>query len=220
MKRFLFAILALLPIVPSVWAQGESLSITGVVINGADGNPLPMCIVQLMQDGRCRTQGVSDYAGNYVLPPTAPGRYDVLITQFGDTLMHCRGIELGRDTRVRCTVMPPSYKADDTPVAVASGGFRQLKPVLVVGRYNMLAITGHLITNPDDPRLWNMSGKMDHEEPQDISFFYSIYKQFYKLKAQGYDIASPFELIYPEVHHPASDSAKYDYHLWVLGFKL
>ncbi len=57
---------------------------------------------------------------------------------------------------------------------------------------------------------------MDHVEPKDISYFYSIYKTFYKLKKMGYQITSPFEPVYPEVHHPASDSV--DYKLWILGF--
>ena len=56
-------------------------------------------------------------------------------------------------------------------------------------------------------------------EDKDISFWYRRYKLFYKLKAMGYNITSPFELIYPEVYHPASDSNAVDYNFWFLGLK-
>ena len=198
MKKVFFALLTVVVAASVAHGQSDRLSVTGTVVNGADGNPLPLCQVRLLQDGQCRASGVSDYAGHYSLSSAAPGIYDLLITQFGDTLMLCCGIALSRDTWARCVVQPPSDV--EATVAYNTPGFMQLQPVLVVGRYHMLAYTGHLITSPDDPRLWNMSGRMDHEEPRDESFFYSIYKTFYKLKAQGYDITSPFELIYPEVH--------------------
>lgn len=60
--------LALLP-VAKAQEVGGGLAVTGVVINGADGNPLPFCFVHLMQDGRSRAMAVTDYAGNYTLPP-------------------------------------------------------------------------------------------------------------------------------------------------------
>ena len=61
---------------------------------------------------------------------------------------------------------------------------------------------------------------MDSFEDLDISFWYSQYKLFYKLRKLGYNITSPFELIYPEIYHPASDSNAVDYKIWVLGIKI
>lgn len=157
MRHILLLIaLALLP-VAKAQDVGGWLTVTGVVINGADGNPLPFCFVHLMRDGRSKAVAVTDYAGNYTLPPIAAGTYSVLVLQFGDTLMHYKGLTLSRDTWVRSVVMPPSEdELSDVPYYDA-GWFRYLRPVLVVGQKNMLQKMGLLITSPHDPRLWDFN---------------------------------------------------------------
>lgn len=198
----------------------DNVRVTGTVINGADGNPLPFCFVHLMQDGRSKVYAVTDYAGNYTIPATKAGAYDLLVVQFGDTLMYYKGLTLLRNTWVRSVVMPPLGESNDMLPQYVNGKIRNLRPVLIYShRHSVLAKMGFLITDPNDPRLWDFSGQMDPFGDLELSFWWSKYKQFYKLKAMGYQITSPFELVYPEIYHPASDSSAVDYNIWILGFK-
>lgn len=217
MKRILsIAILCLLPLAAS--AQG--LTAEGVVINAIDGNGLPLCVVQLKQDGAIKARAVTDYAGRYMLQSVVQGVYDIVVVQFGDTLCRYRGLTLERNTLIRHYVQPPAGVESEPTIDYALG-VRLLRPATVSVRIkNMLGQMGLLINNPDDPRLWNFSGRMDSFEDLDISFWYSQYKLFYKLRKLGYNITSPFELIYPEIYHPASDSNAVDYKIWVLGIKI
>ncbi len=198
----------------------DMLHVAGTVVNGADGNVLPLCRVQLLQGKTCVAEAYSDYAGNYKMKNLLPGSYTFLVTQFGDTLMRYYGLRLERDTWVRSVVMPPADDGNDAPPPLVDGKIRYLKPVLIYShRHSLLAKMGLLITDPGDPRLWNFSGQMDPSEDLDISFWYSRYKLFYKLRKMGYNITSPFELVYPEVYHPAADSTAADYNIWFLGIK-
>ena len=217
MKRILsIAILCLLPLAAS--AQG--LTAEGVVINAVDGNGLPLCVVQLKQDGAIKARAVTDYAGRYMLQSVVQGVYDIVVVQFGDTLCRYRGLTLERNTLIRHYVQPPAGVESEPTIDYALG-VRLLRPATVSVRVkNMLGQMVLLINNPDDPRLWNFSGRMDSFEDLDISFWYSQYKLFYKLRKLGYNITSPFELIYPEIYHPASDSNAVDYKIWVLGIKI
>lgn len=198
----------------------QSLSIEGVVINSVDGNGLPLCVVQLFAGDRSMSKAVSDYAGRYSLPPVPAGSYDILVVQFGDTLCHYKGLSLSKNTQIHHYVWPPVGEIPE-PTIDYSLGIKLLRPVtLRVPAGNLLAYMGLLITDPNDPRLWDFSGRMDSFEDLDISFWYSQYKLFYKLRKLGYNITSPFELIYPEIYHPASDSNAVDYKIWVLGIKI
>lgn len=202
MKCILLHILSLLVLLPCL-AQG--VTVQGEVINGVDGNGLPLCSVQLLSGGRSRARAVSDYAGRYTLPQVPPGSYDIVVVQFGDTLCNYHGLTVMRNTHVRHIVQPPTGDRPEPTLDYASG-IRLLRPVNIRVRVvNMLEPMGLLITSPDDPRLWNFSGHMDDFEDADISFWYNKYKTFFKLKAMGYDITSPFQLIYPENHYPAPE---------------
>lgn len=214
------AFILLLSFLPAVhaYAQADSLTVIGTVVNGVDDNVLPLCKVHLIKDGICWASGISDYDGNYSLPPVVAGDYTFLVTQFGDTLMCVKGLRLSRNTMVRSVIQPPMGGFSTLPT-IAVGGLVPLRPVSVKARRNLLYGMGLQITSPNDPRLWDFSGRMDSFEDLDISFWYSQYKLFYKLKAMGYNITSPFELIYPEVYHPASDSNAVDYNFWFLGLK-
>lgn len=219
MKHRAIIMLLLLPVL-QVYAQADSLTVTGTVVNGADGNVLPLCKVHLMKDGICHASGISDYEGNYELPPVAAGDYTFLVTQFGDTLMCYKGLHLTRNTLVRSVIQPPRGGLSKLP-AISTGGLVPLYPVSVRSKRNLLSGMGLLISNPDDPRLWNFSGQMDpFFEDADISFWWRFYKHFNKLKAMGYNITSPFEMIYPEVYHPESDSSATRWNIWVLGLKI
>lgn len=139
----------------------DHVKVTGTVINGADGNPLPFCYVHLLQDGRSKVYAVTDYAGNFNIPVTQTGSFDFLVVQFGDTLMHYKGLTLSRDTWVRSVVMPPSEEELSNVPYYDAGNYRYLKPVLVVGRHNLLYDMGLLITSPNDPRLGIRSASQD-----------------------------------------------------------
>lgn len=217
MKQWVIILLAIL--FPLVRAQSqELLTVSGIVVNGADGNALPLCRVQLISDKTSHPEGYSDYAGNYLIRDVKPGVYTLLITQFGDTLMHYKGLTLTRDTWVRSVVLPPSEnELSDVPQHIIAG-LRTLRSVLIYShRHSQLAKMGLLISSPDDPRLWNFSGHMDDLFEPEKSFWWGRYKMFYSLRKMGYQITSPFELVHPEVYRPASDSV--DYKIWILGFR-
>lgn len=219
MKHWVVVLIALVMPMAEVLSQ-DTLHVSGTVVNGADGNVLPLCRVQLLQGKISVAEAYSDYAGNYNMKNVPPGSYTFLVTQFGDTLMRYYGLRLERDTWVRSVVLPPADDGNDAPPPLVDGKIRYLKPVLIYShRHSLLAKMGLLITDPNDPRLWNFSGQMDPFEDLDISFWYSRYKLFYKLRKMGYNITSPFELVYPEVYHPASDSTAADYNVWFLGLK-
>lgn len=186
------------------WAQEES--VRGEVINGIDGNGLSLCVVQLLVNGESKARAVSDYAGRYDLQQVAPGSYDILVVQFGDTLCNYHGLTVTRDTWVRHIVWPPTDETSP-PTIDDDLGITLLRQVKIQVRViNMLEPMGLLIKSPDDPRLWNFSGRMDEFEDTDISFWYKKYKLFYKLRAMGYDITSPFELMYPENHYTTTET--------------
>lgn len=219
MKHWVVVLIALVMPMAEVLSR-DTLHVSGTVVNGADGNVLPLCRVQLLQGKTCVAEAYSDYAGNYKMKNLLPGSYTFLVTQFGDTLMRYYGLHLERDTWVCSVVMPPADDGNDAPPPLVDGKIRYLKPVLIYShRHSLLAKMGLLITDPGDPRLWNFSGQMDPSEDLDISFWYSRYKLFYKLRKMGYNITSPFELVYPEVYHPAADSTAADYNIWFLGIK-
>ena len=201
-------------------AAAQSLSVEGFVINSVDGNGLPLCVVQLFADGRSIAKAVSDYSGWYSMPKVPVGNYDIIVVQFGDTLCHYKGLSLSRNTLIRHYVQPPMGEIPE-PTIDYSLGMKLLRPVtLRVPSGNLLAYMGLLINDPNDPRLWDFSGRMDSFEDTDLSFWYRRYKLFYKLRKMGYNVTSPFELIYPEIYHPASDSNAVDYKIWVLGIKI
>ena len=149
----------------------DYIMVTGTVINGADGNPLPFCYVHMLQNESSRVCSVTDYAGNYKIPATKAGTFDLLVVQFGDTLMHYKGLTLSRDAWVRIVVMPPSAEELSNVPYYDAGVFRHLRPVLIVGQKNLLYKMGLLITSPHDPRLWDFNGRFagDHSASRDLS---------------------------------------------------
>ena len=233
-------LLMALMLLPVAKAQdgGERLTVTGTVINGADGNPLPFCFVHLMQDGRSRAMAVTDYAGNYTLPPIAAGTYSVLVLQFGDTLMHYKGLTLSRDTWVRSVVLPPSDEKLSNMPYYDAGMFRYLRPILIVAQKNMLHNMGLLITSPHDPRLWDFNGRFDgdHSASRDLSGskihfgllvhpgfevhpLGSAMKNDLILYGRIRDVLIPAPTVPWEIIAPASDSTAVDYKIWIPGIK-
>ena len=228
MKRMLSIVSALLLSMPPMWAQAAHghLSVTGVVINGVDANPLPLCIVKFLQSGECKASGISDCAGEYSLPGLPPGSYDILVTQFGDTLMHYKGLTLSRDTWVRSVVMPPGDNGRDDWLPQRVAGMVNLPMVRVTAQRNLLARMGLLITSPDDSRLWNFSGRMDGDHSAnrsgDFEFGTALCHPGFEVHPLGSAMKNEL-ILYGrilDVYHPASDSSSIDYRFWILGFKL
>ncbi|MCR5589679.1 MAG: hypothetical protein K6F72_08685 [Bacteroidales bacterium] len=163
----------------------DHVKVTGTVINGADGNPLPFCYVHLLQDGRSKVYAVTDYAGNFNIPVAQTGSFDFLVVQFGDTLMHYKGLTLSRDTWVRSVVMPPSEEELSNVPYYDAGNYRYLKPVLVVGRHNLLYDMGLLITSPNDPRLGIRSASKNLSTEHPIETTLLLYHPGFEVSSLG-----------------------------------
>ena len=166
--RFLVALMAL-TVAVSARSQADSLTVEGVVVNTVDGRVLPMCHVQLLQGGRSMGIALTDYDGYFELPPLPAGSYTLLVTQFGDTMMCYKNLRLTRDSWLRSIVAPPAGDADHVPMLVQHPNMVWLQPVNIRGTRNMLYKMGLLITSPNDPRLWNFSGRMGSPAPASVA---------------------------------------------------
>lgn len=166
--RFLIALMALTVAVVAR-SQVDSLTVEGIVVNEVDGNVLPLCNVQLLQEGHCVASTFTDYDGRFVMPTLAAGSYTFLVTQFGDTMMCYKGLSLRRDSRVRSIVTPPPAGVGELPLPPNHPNMVWLQPVNIRGTRNLLYRMGLLITSPDDPRLWNLSGRMGSPAPASIA---------------------------------------------------
>ena len=166
--RFLIALMALTVAVVAR-SQVDSLTVEGIVVNEVDGNVLPLCNVQLLQEGHCVASAFTDYDGRFVMPTLAAGSYTFLVTQFGDTMMCYKGLSLRRDSRVRSIVTPPPAGVGELPLPPNHPNMVWLQPVNIRGTRNLLYRMGLLITSPDDPRLWNLSGRMGSPAPASIA---------------------------------------------------
>ena len=142
-------------------SQADSLTVVGIVVNEVDGNVLPLCNVQLFQEGHSVASALTDYDGRYVMPPLAAGSYTFLVTQFGDTMMCYKGLILTRNTRVRSVVTPPPAGIDELPLPPNHPQMVWLQPVNIRGTRNLLYKMGLLITSPNDLRLWNFCGRAE-----------------------------------------------------------
>ena len=142
-------------------SQSDSLTVEGIIVNEVDGNVLPLCNVQLFQEGHSAASALTDYDGRYVMPPLAAGSYTFLVTQFGDTMMCYKGLILTRNTRVRSVVTPPPAGIDELPLPPNHPQMVWLQPVNIRGTRNLLYKMGLLITSPNDLRLWNFCGRAE-----------------------------------------------------------
>lgn len=142
-------------------SQADSLTVVGIVVNEVDGNVLPLCNVQLFQEGHSVASALTDYDGRYVMPPLAAGSYTFLVTQFGDTMMCYKGLILTRNTRVRSVVTPPPAGVGELPLPPNHPQMVWLQPVNIRGTRNLLYKMGLLITSPNDLRLWNFCGRAE-----------------------------------------------------------
>ncbi len=139
-------------------SQSDSLTVEGIIVNEVDGNVLPLCNVQLLQEGHCVASALTDYDGRFVMPTLATGSYTFLVTQFGDTMMYYKSLRLTRDALVRSVVTPPPAGVGELPLPPNHPQMVWLNTVSVYAKRNMLYKMGLLITSPNDLRLWNFNG--------------------------------------------------------------
>lgn len=167
-SRFLIALMALIVAV-AARSQADSLTVEGVVVNNVDGRVLPMCHVQLLQGERSMGIALTDYDGYFELPSLPAGSYTLLVTQFGDTMMCYKNLRLTRDSWLRSIVAPPAGDAGSVPMFAQHPNMVWLNTVSIYAKRNMLYKMGLLITSPNDPRLWNLSGRMGSPAPASIA---------------------------------------------------
>lgn len=138
----------------------EMIYVEGEVVNVVENIPLPFCEVQMLRGTKAVSHAKCDGAGNYVIPSMPAGEYALLITQFGDTLMHVKGVRLERDSRIISRVALPDASKGQLwlPTDLKQINLGEIK---ILAPRHMLAKMGLLITSPNDPRLWNFSGRMD-----------------------------------------------------------
>lgn len=166
--RFLVALMAL-TVAVAARSQADSLTVEGIVVNEADGKVLPLCNVQLFQEGHSVASALTDDDGRFVMPTLAAGSYTFLVTQFGDTMMCYKGLVLIRNTYMRSIVTPPAAGVGELPLPPNHPQMVWLQPVNIRGTRNLLYKMGLLITSPNDPRLWNLSGRMGSPAPASIA---------------------------------------------------
>lgn len=151
--------------------SADAIYVEGEVMNIVESIPLPFCEVQLQAGGAVVGSAKCDGGGGYVIPSMPAGVYTLLITQFGDTLQHVKGIRLERDSRLICRVALPDAPRGQMWLPT---DLRQINlgEVRIVAPTHMLAKMGLLITSPHDLRLWNFSGQMiynDRSASKDLS---------------------------------------------------
>lgn len=138
----------------------EMIYVEGEVVNVVENIPLPFCEVQMLKGTKAVSHAKCDGAGNYVIPSMPAGEYALLITQFGDTLMHVKGLRLERDSRIITRVALPDASKGQMWLPTDLKQIN-LGEIIILAPRHMLSKMGLLITSPNDPRLWNFSGKMD-----------------------------------------------------------
>ena len=69
-------------VVVQLYAQGTSGAIVGKVTDN-NNEVIINAVVQVIQGGIAKGGAVTDYDGNYIVKPLAPGRYDVVVRFIG-----------------------------------------------------------------------------------------------------------------------------------------
>ena len=151
MKRSrLLAFSLLLLIGTGAWAQeaADSVVVLGRVVNRLSGEAEPYCRVSFLQDADTMAVVVSDAAGEFGTDPMPAGSYGLSVTLKGMTLYRA-DLVLNSNAELYISVITDSFQ------------LRTLREVEITAPGHVLAEQGLLIKNPDDVRLWDMSGNME-----------------------------------------------------------
>ena len=127
----------------SLNAQTDSVWMEGRVTDAASGQPQTACEVQLLQEGEAKAVTFCDEEGYFTIGWTPVGTYTLSVLSEGTSLYYAE-IQLTESAMVNIALMPDTVN------------IRALKPVAVNATRHKLG--NRLITNADDPRLWNFCG--------------------------------------------------------------
>lgn len=97
-------------------AQGNSGAVVGTVIDDK-GEPVINAQVRAVEGGMTKGGAVTDFDGNFVIKPLAPGRYDVIVNYIGYKESKTTGVIVGPDknTEVK-TKLQPSTMLDEVVI--------------------------------------------------------------------------------------------------------
>ena len=134
------------------WAQdmevADSVVVLGRVVNRLSGEAEPYCRVSFLQGADTMAVVVSDAAGEFGTDPMPAGSYGLSVTLKGMTLYRA-DLVLNSNAELYISVITDSFQ------------LRTLREVEITAPGHVLAEQGLLIKNPDDVRLWDMSGNME-----------------------------------------------------------
>ncbi len=134
------------------WAQDmevtDSVVVLGRVVNRLSGEAEPYCRVSFLQGADTMAVVVSDAAGEFGTDPMPAGSYGLSVTLKGMTLYRA-DLVLNSNAELYISVITDSFQ------------LRTLREVEIMAPRHVLAEQGLLIKNPDDVRLWDMSGNME-----------------------------------------------------------
>ncbi len=107
MKKLMTLLLLIAALPTLLSAQGQSGSIQGTVVD-ENGEPAISATIQVIQDGIVKNGNVTDFDGNYVIKPLAPGRYELSIKLIGymEHLVKDILVAPGKPTEVNAKLTP------------------------------------------------------------------------------------------------------------------
>ena len=141
------ALMMALAAAPTLWAQDEevpdSVLVMGTVRNFNQWTPMQDCTVQLKQDGNIVASTVSEEDGSFAFSPVPSGVYSLHVS---------REFSFYRADLVL---------ADNAELSIAVDTIKHLalQPVDIFGTRSIWYDIK--IEDPDDSRLWNLSGQME-----------------------------------------------------------
>ena len=156
MKRAL-TLLLLLATVSVGYAQTDTIAVTGTVYNQHTQKPEPFCLVQLLQDSVAKAVRVCDEEGFFFIDSLPTGSYTlrvgvgrVTLFQNDFELREYANLSIYVDTLQLINLRTVSINA------------RRWVPPMPMHRLEGQRL---LISDADDYRLWNFSGKMTESGP-------------------------------------------------------
>ena len=122
--------------------EPDSVVILGLVVNRISGEHEPFCQVHFLQGSDTVATAVCDQEGYFGVDRLPVGNYGLSVSLRGMTLYRS-DLVLGDNAMLYLSVITDSFQ------------LRNLHEVEITAPKHDLAASGLLITNPDDPRLWD-----------------------------------------------------------------
>ena len=113
--RFIM-VLVITAISGQVMAQGTSGAIVGTVVDN-NNEPVINAVIEAKQGGIAKGGAVTDFDGNYVIKPLAPGRYDLIVRYIGYKESKTTGVIVGPDKNTAVNAkLVPSTELDEVVI--------------------------------------------------------------------------------------------------------